>query len=725
LKTNELIFNHEEVPGMKNRKSFLPFLLLALLILPDKGLTQITFPAIIGDNMVLQQKLNVPFWGWSNPNKLISITPSWNNKKSSCIAGPDGKWYLLIETPSAGGPYSVKINDTVLNNILIGEVWLCSGQSNMQMTVNEAKDAEKEINSADYPLVRLFTVARQFSEEPKKNCYGHWLECSPETVENFSAVAYYYGRELHKELKLPIGLINASWGGTPAEAWTRKEVLQSDTDLKVCLQRYEEKIKKSKPGICPMDQDAPSALYNGMIAPLIPFAIRGVIWYQGEENVDDPELYEILFPVMIQNWRLDWGKGDFPFYYVQIAPFDYEVPLSGAFLRDSQRKTLSLINTGMAVTMDIGNPVDIHPANKQDVGKRLALWALAKDYEKNDLTFSGPLYNSMNIENDKIRLDFQYTSNGLIASNSELRNFEIAGKDEIFVPASAVIQGSSVLVSAPLIRSPLAVRYAFKNTDEASLLNSDGLPASSFRTDTWPLVVESTVIKAYFDKLQSEYLISMNCILHPFEIRYTTDGNEPNRHSELYKEPFHIKKSAMLRGRAFKGETASTLISSLDIKFHLAFGKTPELKYPYNNNYKASGANALTDGLRGSKNFRDGYWQGYHANDLEATMDLGKEKKINKISTGFLQSLNDWIFFPKSVEFFISDNGKDYSSVGLVTSDESFLQLALEKKDYELILKGTKARYIKIKASSVKVCPEGHPGEGEKAWLFADEIVVE
>ena len=219
---------------------------------------------------------------------------------------------------------------------------------------------------------------------------------------------------------------------------------------------------------------------------------------------------------MIQNWRLDWGEIDFPFYYVQIAPFDYEVPLSGALLRDSQRKTLSLKNTGMVVTLDIGNPDDIHPANKQDVGKRLALWALAKDYGKNDLIFSGPLYNSMNIENDKIRLDFLYPSNGLIAKDGELKNFEIAGKDEIFVPAMAVIQGSSVLVSASEIKSPLAVRYAFQNKDEASLMNSDSLPASSFRTDNWPLIVESTAIKADYDKQLDDYIISHELYLKSF-----------------------------------------------------------------------------------------------------------------------------------------------------------------------------------------------------------------
>jgi sialate O-acetylesterase len=710
---------------MNMKKSFNPILLLMLMMIPVTTWTQIIFPAIIGDSMVLQQKHNIPFWGWYTPGKVISITPGWNNIKVSSIAGPDGKWLIMLETPSAGGPYSIKINDTILNNILVGEVWLCSGQSNMQMTVCEAKDAEMEINSADYPSIRLFTVARQFSEEPKKNCYGRWLVCSPETGESFSAVAYYFGRELYNELKVPVGLINASWGGTPAEAWTRKEVLQSENDLKVYLQRYEEKIKEAKPGICPFDQNAPSALYNGMIAPLIPFSIKGVIWYQGEANVDEPGRYEILFPEMIQNWRLDWGLSDFPFYYVQIAPFDYDIPQSGAALRDSQRKTLSLINTGMVVTMDIGNPDDIHPVNKQEVGKRLALWALAKNYEKKDLIFSGPLYNLMNIENDKIRIDFLYTSMGLIAKDGELRNFEIAGKDEIFVPANAVIDGSSLVVSAKEIKSPLAVRYAFQNRDEASLFNSDSLPASSFRTDNWPINVEVTDIKAVPDKQREDINITMDCALNPMEIRYTTDGNEPNRHSDLYKEPFHLKNSAMLRARAFDGETASTYISALDVKYHLAFGKGTEIKYPYDVKYKASGPGALTDGIRGSKNFQDGNWQGFYSQDLVAAIDLGKEKKISKISIGFLQDLAAWIFFPNSIEIFLSENGQNYSSAGLLSPGAFLSNSRLQKNDFAVFLKGNKARYIMVKAISVKICPEGHPGQGAKAWMFADEIIVE
>jgi len=428
---------------------------------------------------------------------------------------------------------------------------------------------------------------------------------------------------------------------------------------------------------------------------------------------------------MIQNWRTDWSIGDFPFYYVQIAPFDYEIPLSSAALRDAQRKTLKVNNTGMAVTVDIGDPEDIHPKDKLNVGKRLALMAFANNYGRQNITWSGPLYNSMNIENDRIRLDFMHATNGLVAKNGELRNFEIADKEQIFVPATAVIEGNSVIVSSRQITSPLAVRYAFNNIDEATLFNTEGLPASTFRTDSWPLNFEKTEIKGFLDVERQDYIISMNCVLNPMDIRYTTDGNEPNRHSELYKEPFHLKKSTMLRACAFNGETASTHISSLDIIYHLAFGRTPALKYPFSEKYKANGTSTLTDGIRGGKNFRDGNWQGYYFNDLEGMIDLGKEKKIGKISAGFFQSTDDWIFFPKNTEIYVSLNGQDFLSAGMLTPENPGTEQISGRNTYSLELNNIKARYILIKASSVKVCPQGHPGEGEKAWLFADEIIVE
>ncbi len=482
----------------------------------------VKLPAVISDNMVLQQKTNATIWGWADPGEKIKVKASWRWLfRSSTTADKNGKWKLKLKTPKAGGPYdiTIKANNTIeLENVLIGEVWVCSGQSNMQWSMKGTENPDKDIAAANKPNIRLFTVARTVAESPKDDCSGNWSQCSPETVAGFSAVGYYFGKHLTDELDIPIGLISTNWGGTPAEAWTRNEILESDADFAPILKRQQQmeanfpevmkkypkkleawKVKAEKAKAegkrgprrpwkpAKRDQNSPSSLYNAMIAPVIPYGIKGAIWYQGESNVSRAYQYRKLFPAMITNWRKDWKLGDFPFYYVQIAPFNYGEKRASEELREAQRLTLSLKNTGMAVVSDIGNIKDIHPRNKLDVGKRLALWALAKDYGKKDTVCSGPLYRSMKIEKDKIRLSFNHTGSGLITKDGkELTHFTIAGVDKNFVPAKATIDGKTIIVSSGDIKKPVAVRYAWSNTAEPNLANKEGLPASSFRTDNWP-----------------------------------------------------------------------------------------------------------------------------------------------------------------------------------------------------------------------------------------------
>lgn len=495
-------------------------IIVIVLIASAVSYADVKLPAVIADNMVLQQKANAPVWGWADPGEKISIIASWKNSAKT-TTGKDGKWKLKLKTPKAGGPYDITItgkNTIKLQNILIGEVWLCSGQSNMQWSMSKTENADQHIATANYPNIRLFTVKRDVADQPKDDCTGNWSQCSPENVANFSAVAYFFGKHLQDELDIPIGLINTSWGGTPAEAWTRKEFLQKNDILTPILERHEHQIERlpkalekyplqyenwkkqaekakaegknppyppQKPAI--RNQRSPSSLYNAMIAPIIPYAIKGAIWYQGEANVDRSWQYRTLFPAMIKNWRQDWNQGDFSFYYVQLAPFNYNSEKPSQELREAQLATLSLKNTGMAVTMDIGNPTDIHPTNKLDVGKRLALWALAKDYRKKGLVYSGPLYRSMKIEGDKIRLSFNHTGSGLTTRDGkELTHFTIATEDKNFVQAKAAIDGKTVIVSSEGVKKPVAVRYGWSNAAQPNLANKEGLPASSFRTDKWP-----------------------------------------------------------------------------------------------------------------------------------------------------------------------------------------------------------------------------------------------
>jgi sialate O-acetylesterase len=390
---------------------------------------------------------------------------------------------VKIKTPEAGGPYELifqsDLERKVLKNVLIGEVWLCSGQSNMEMPI-KGFTSQPVFNSNDIiaksnnPQIRLFTVERNLSMKPLDDCSGHWVEAAPDEVADFSAVGYLYGAYLYDVLKIPIGLIHSSWGGTPAEAWTSKEVLeQSFKEIPIQM------IENSK-------HRSPSILYNAMINPLIPYGIRGVIWYQGEGNRMNPEQYERLFPSMIVNWRQAWGLGDFPFYFVQIAPYKYDDKKNSAELREAQLKTmLSVPNTGMAVTLDVGNYDLIHPGDKEAVAKRLAYWALAKTYQVKGIAYCGPIFNSRQIKENQIVIDFNYAEQGLSSFGKELDGFVVSGNDRVFYPAKARIEGKNVIVSSDSVLHPVAVRYGWCNYLQGTLYNNAGLPASSFRTDSW------------------------------------------------------------------------------------------------------------------------------------------------------------------------------------------------------------------------------------------------
>jgi sialate O-acetylesterase len=445
---------------------------------------EVKVPSIIGSNMVLQQNHSVKLWGWANAGEKISVETCWTEKPVTTTTGNNGEWLVTVDTPKAGGPYTVSIKGTntiTLENVMIGEVWVCSGQSNMQLAVNASNNHKEEIKAANYPNIRLFHLQRKAAVDVQQDCTGSWTECSPQTVPGFSAVAYYFGRELHRKLEIPIGLIHTSWGGTPAESWTRREYLLADDDFKTIIEQSD-KTLADNPKVMegPGRAKIASSLYNAMIAPIIPYTIQGVIWYQGEANAARSYQYRTLFPTMIKNWRDDWGLGDFPFYFVQIAPYKDQTPEIRMAQLIAYRNTP---NTGIVVITDIGNVNDIHPKNKQDVGKRLAGWALHKTYGWEDVTYSGPLYRAMRIEGNKIRILFDNTGSGLVAKGGDLTYFTIAEEGKDFVPARAVIDGDTVVVSSDQVKNPAAVRFAWENSAEPNLFNKEGLPASPFKTD--------------------------------------------------------------------------------------------------------------------------------------------------------------------------------------------------------------------------------------------------
>jgi len=519
----------------------------------------VKLPAIFGDHMVLQQGAKLPVWGTADAGEAVTVTVASESAQTKAAA--DGTWRIdLAPLPAGSAPVTMTVagkNSLTFSDILVGEVWVCSGQSNMEFPLNYTQNGSSDTAKAHDPLLRIFRVANKTSLDPVSDLGGTWAVLTPDAVKHFSAVAYFFGRDLRANLNCPVGLIGTYWGGTPAQAWTSLSGLQKEPILKPYIDQsekiradypqalaaypaklaafnadlakwnetdgkiYSQAMQAWKaasaqalaahqpappapvpaspapkpPGTPEGGSGAPATLFNGMIAPLIPYAMKGVIWYQGESNAGRPFEYRVLFSRMITDWREKWGEGDFPFLFVQLACFKASPVQTWPILREAQLKTLALPNTGMASAVDVGNPNNIHPLDKIDVGDRLALAARHVAYGQ-DVVYSGPIYSSMKVQGNAIQIDFTQTGGGLIIgkapwvaagteplSDASLVGFSVAGQDYYWVPADAKIQGNAVIVSSPQVSDPVAVRYAWANSPSANLYNKEGLPASPFRTD--------------------------------------------------------------------------------------------------------------------------------------------------------------------------------------------------------------------------------------------------
>jgi sialate O-acetylesterase len=570
---------------MKTDQFHFKFLLLgaALSIGLDTADAKVTMPAIFGDHMVLQQSVTLPVWGKADPSEKVTVTVG--SSTGSATAGADGKWRVdLTPLKASKEPVTMTVtgsNTLTFSDVLVGDVWACSGQSNMEYGINSTTKAKEDIPKANRPLLRLFMVnhVSSFSPldnvtpdpNPKNTLIGHWQVCMPDVLvghggwpDSFSAVAYYFGSEIQERTGLPVGLIQTPWGGKPIEAFISLEALKKNpsfagyvakhekemadspalkaaaaanrieytAQMKAWNEQYGAEFKKSMdeftkaenaakaahaplptrpkpPGAMPTPlpngnpkPDTATHLFNGMIHPIIPYAIKGVIWYQGEANRDKPWDYDNLFASLISDWRGRWGQGDFPFLFVQLAAFQTPATLpvekSGwAVIRDMQLRTLKVPNTGMAVAIDIGEATNIHPGDKVDVAHRLAL-AERKIVYGEEIEFSGPLYDEITVEGEKVRIRFQHAKGLKIAAHpqmypdlvptvpAELGAFAIAGADKNWAPAKAVIDGETVVVSSDQVKKPVAVRYGWANNPACNLYNGADLPASPFRTDDWP-----------------------------------------------------------------------------------------------------------------------------------------------------------------------------------------------------------------------------------------------
>jgi len=467
------------------RRLAIYFILLSFLSFNRFSLfANVRLPAIIGSHMVLQQKTAVTIWGWCDAGEKIKLKAGWDTTTYTVTGSSSAKWSIEIETPVAGGPYQLTINGSnqiVLEDVMVGEVWICSGQSNMEMSVNWGLPYQDEVTNAIDKNIRFFHIPRTTADYPQEDVKAEWMVCTPAEMKRFSAAGYFFGKTLREKLNVPVGLINASWGGTPAETWTPVEWINNNPTLKAAA------AKLTPANGWPV---IPAATYNGMIYPLSKYAIAGTIWYQGEANVNTASSYSELFSTMIMAWRKVW-KIDFPFYYVEVAPFaGYGDNSSSAFLREAQTKTLATPLTGMIVVTDlVDNINDIHPKMKKEVGLRLANYALSETYGKKDIAHKSPFYKNMKIEKDKIRIYFENNDNGLMSKGDTLKELFISGDDQNFIPAHGKIDGNSIVVWNGEIKKPAAVRFAFRNGATPNLFNKEGLPVNPFRTDDWPVQI--------------------------------------------------------------------------------------------------------------------------------------------------------------------------------------------------------------------------------------------
>lgn len=512
-----------------------------LLLLGSYVIADIRLPAIVGDNMLLQQQMAAPVWGWADPGEKITVEGSWG-KQASAIAGSDGKWQVCLETPSYGGPYTIIIqgkNEITVNNVLIGEVWLCAGQSNMGWRLGATFDGNKDSASANYPDFRIFRSERSHSHKPKEDVVAEWTPCSPNSAQTCSAVSFYFASKLHQELKIPVGIVLQPYAGTPIEGWMPKEIQLEDLRTRKIVEEmdaesadyneerakelYERNLKDWKDGKRKAEprlrtpgnwgHQYPGNIFNGMIYPVRPYGIRGAIWYQGERNAKDlaqAANYVRQLPLLIDYYRSSWhelSKGnvskDFPFYFVQLPGWlaaqtePVEPDAAWAVNREMMRLVAQTVpNTGVAVSVDMGDEILLHPKDKKPIGLRLAYLALKKTYNK-DFVAYGPLYKSHRVQDKKIILEFDSIGSGLMAGRKgPLDSFAIAGRDKKFVWAEAEIKEGTVVVSSPEVPDPAAVRYAWAmNPSKRNLLyNKEGIPASPFRTDDWPLFDEKSYV---------------------------------------------------------------------------------------------------------------------------------------------------------------------------------------------------------------------------------------
>ncbi|GAB4406130.1 MAG: hypothetical protein OHK0039_07620 [Bacteroidia bacterium] len=704
-------------------------LLCSLLIgLPYALSARVSLHGLFGDHMVLQQSSLTPVWGWADPGEPVAVSASWDQQRIQTYADSRGRWRVDLATPAAGGPFVLRVegrdNSLAVSDVLVGEVWLAAGQSNMAWPLSASAGGDSIAALAQDPHLRFFQVPQEVALTARADVRGRWVPVAPASAGSHSAVAYYFAQTLRQRLGVPVGIIQSTWGGTPAEAWTSREALRSDTALRPLLDAFDERLRRYRadPSLPdPLTSGSPAALFHTMIAPLVPYSIEGVIWYQGESNTHDAYLYRRLFPALIQDWRRQWGWR-LSFYFVQIAPFRYDVPLSGAAVREAQAMALALPNTGMVSTLDLGDPDDIHPRRKREVGERLARWALYRNYGQDSVAVSGPLYAGTVRRGTRLGAWFTQGSGLYLRGEAGL---EVAGSDRRFFPAQPQIEGDTLWLASDSVAAPEALRYAFADTACAALYNAVGLPAPPFRSDDWPLFIARPRIEATFLPDQNSYRVAVSYPLRiPHQLCVSSDGSDPDT-THLYQGATTVPAPAQIRARVYLDGQPDPQVVSDDLLLHAGMRARVLRMTPLDPRYPGKGATTVIDGLQGSEQYDDGRWLGFEGKDWELLLDFGRTIRLHRVQATFLADHPVWIIHPQTVELSASRRGRKY---------DTWPVLELEQKtapDYRGISaclwvgRGQRIRYLRIVATGTGALPDWHPAAGRPGWLFVDEVMVE
>lgn len=681
---------------------------------------EIRLPAIFSSHMVLQQNTEVEFWGWAAPIDKITVICSWlpGQEFNASADKTTLRWSIRLTTPPASlSSHTITIKggwtDLVLSDILFGEVWLCSGQSNMewQPAWGNVDITEAQYKAADDNGLRFLTVPRQASPEAQADIRSEWQASNRQTMSIFSATAYFFGRELRDRLGIPVGLINASWGGTPIEVWMHEDHFAEGGKFQNLLPEAHPVWRYGRPG----------SQWNGMIAPLKSLKIKGFLWYQGETNTFNPTDYPALLEQMITDWRADFNDPNLPFYFVQIAPWRYSVPFEGAAVRDAQLRAFRKISqTGMVVISDIGDLDDIHPRNKTDVGKRLAAWALSHTYGIPYVLVCGPLYKSLRPEGQNLYVQFDFVGQGIQAKD-KLTGFEIAGADRRFFPAMAAIEGAEVRVWSDSVREPVAVRYGYDNLAVPSLFNSGGLPASTFRSDDWPAFWPKPQVKVTKIDELGQVIVQIMCPDPRFKMIYWLNGSGP-RAVDPDLAYILAQGSKLTIAVLDPSGITSPNRETFELFQHLAALKPVSTTEKPSERFPGIGrAFNLVDGLRAEPDFLHPGWQGYEGVSPEWTIDLERVTPIEKLSVGFLAATTNGIFPPKTWTVYVSDNGKNFTEVKTIKPEQPDRHRDTRILRQEININRA-ARYIRLSAKNIEQLPGWHQMAGKPAWLFVDEI---